>query len=140
MWEVLEHRRGDSKLGNWCRAFGVAAGGTGAEGRQQRGGGSTLSQERSQGERGHCPPCRGSGRFRKAPQKEEILNKAEGKQTNPLQHRSQPARPCTGLWAGGGTKTQRELHPELLTPPKDRSPRLAGMLPGSIPKEMPALM
>lgn len=37
------------------------------------GGGSTFSQERSQGEGGHWPPCRGSARFRKAPQKEEFF-------------------------------------------------------------------
>lgn len=60
-----------------------------------------------------------------------FLNKAERKQTKPLHQLCQPARPCTGLWAGGGTgtKTQHELHPKLLTPPQDRSPRLAGMLP-----------
>lgn len=137
MWEVL----GDGKLGNFGAKHLRWQWGDGSR-EDTLGGGSRLSQERSQGEGGHWPPCRGSVRFRKAPQKEEFLNKAEGKQISPLHHLCQPPRLCTGLWARGGTgtKTQHELHPKLLTAPQDRSPCLAGMLPGHIPKEMPALM
>lgn len=65
----------------------------------------------------------GSARFRKAPQKEEFLNKAEGKQTSPLHHLCQPPPACV---QGCG----REV--ALTQNPRGAAPRTAHPITGQV--------